>query len=52
MKTTDFLLGLIFVVLFGILLTFLISSVVTVDNQRTAICLDHPTYHRCADWLK
>lgn len=34
----------------AILAIMFIGATAVVANQHTAICLDHPTYRKCAEW--
>jgi hypothetical protein len=46
----DFRPTLILVALAGIAVLIAIGLLGIQDKQRTAICLDHPTYYKCKDW--
>jgi hypothetical protein len=43
---------LILIVLVGIAVILAAGILSITDNQRTVICLDHPTYHQCENWQR
>lgn len=50
MCDAKFLLAMILIFIVAIAIEIDIGIVNIGDNQRTAICLDHPTYYKCKDW--